>query len=60
MLGEEPVEGAMRVIYEDPGQREEKRRLMSLFEGQAGGRDALGSAEKGRGLVRRSTRIAGF
>jgi DNA replication regulator DPB11 len=52
-------------MYEDPGQRDEKKRLMSLFEtqthsaddGQAGVRNG---STKGLAAVRRSTRMAGF
>lgn len=57
------VEESMRVTYEDPGQRDEKKRLMSLFESQSEeGRASRGSAKKGKASVktRRSTRIAGF
>jgi len=64
-----PYEESMRVTYEDPGQRDEKRRLMSLFEiqtpegaegGEVGkeGRGRKGSASAT--VVRRSTRMAGF
>lgn len=55
-------EESMRVTYEDPGQREEKRRLMSLFETQGEESRGAGRKEgrKGPALVRRSTRVAGF
>ena len=52
-------------MYEDPGQRDEKKRLMSLFETKTQGGDD-GHAEerkvgkKGPTVVRRSTRMAGF
>jgi len=42
-----------RVTYEDPRQREEKQRLVSILGGKEGG------APKPRGK-RRSTRLAGF
>ncbi|KII84392.1 hypothetical protein PLICRDRAFT_179634 [Plicaturopsis crispa FD-325 SS-3] len=65
---------SMRVMYEDPGQRDEKERLMNLFGGAGEVRKSLrqDKSEKdgkggGRrsdngsgGLIRRSTRIAGF
>lgn len=49
----------MRVTYEDPGQRDEKKRLMSLFgsqddEGKNGKKPNRGKAS------RKSSRIAGF
>jgi DNA replication regulator DPB11 len=52
-------------MYEDPGQRDERKRLMSLFETQTqGGGDGRGvgkkSGRKGPPAVRRSTRVAGF
>ena len=53
---------SMRVMYEDPGQRDEKKRLINLLKIQAGGEeDPLGSSggfEKR--TRRRSVRIAGF
>ncbi|KAF9483199.1 hypothetical protein BDN70DRAFT_874071 [Pholiota conissans] len=48
-------EESMRVMYEDPGQRDEKRRLMSLLKNQSGSEE-----ESRSGSRRRSTRIAGF
>lgn len=53
------VEESMRVTYEDPGQRDEKKRLMSLFgsqddEGKNGKKPNRGKAS------RKSSRIAGF
>ena len=55
-------ESSMRVMYEDPGQRDEKKRLMNLLKNQAGGEEdqlvgSSGGFEKRR---RRSVRIAGF
>jgi DNA replication regulator DPB11 len=51
----------MRVMYEDPGQRDEKKRLMNLLKNQAGGEeDALGSSSAFEKRARRSMRIAGF
>ena len=63
-----PYEESMRVTYEDPGQRDEKRRLMSLFETQTpeGAEGEVGKEGRGRKgsasatVVRRSTRMAGF
>lgn len=62
------AEESMRVLYEDPGQRDEKKRLMSLFESQPqvgeaekGVAGVKGGGKKSRGKsVRRSQRIAGF
>lgn len=55
-------ESSMRVMYEDPGQRDEKKRLMNLLKNQAGGEeDPLVSSNSGFGKrTRRSVRIAGF
>lgn len=55
-------EESMRVRYEDPGERDERKRLMSLFESQTPDGERLGKkmGRKGPGLVRRSTRMAGF
>jgi DNA replication regulator DPB11 len=56
-------EESMRVMYEDPGQRDEKKRLLNLLKNQAGGgeEDSLGSSSGGFGKrTRRSMRIAGF
>ena len=54
-------ESSMRVMYEDPGQREEKKRLMNLLKNQAGGEeDALVSSGGFGKRTRRSVRIAGF
>ena len=57
--GGKSQEESMRVMYEDPGQRDERKRLMSLLKNQAGGEeDSLGSGFEKR--ARRSMRIAGF
>lgn len=54
-------ESSMRVMYEDPGQRDEKKRLMTLLKNQGGGEeDALGSSSGFEKRARRSMRIAGF
>jgi DNA replication regulator DPB11 len=55
-------EESMRVMYEDPGQRDEKKRLMSLLKNQGGGdEDSLGfSSSEFEKRARRSTRLAGF
>jgi hypothetical protein len=56
-------ESSMRVMYEDPGQRDEKKRLMNLLKNQAGGEeDSLAGSSGGFGKKtrRRSVRIAGF
>jgi DNA replication regulator DPB11 len=45
----------MRVMYEDPDQRDEKKRLMNLLKNQA--EDELPVPS---GRTRRSTRMAGF
>jgi DNA replication regulator DPB11 len=50
----------MRVMYEDPGQREEKKRLMNLLKNQAGGEEDPLVSGAGFGKRRRSVRIAGF
>lgn len=54
-------ENSMRVMYEDPGQRDEKKRLMNLLKNQAGGEeDPLVGSSNGFGKRRRSVRIAQF
>jgi DNA replication regulator DPB11 len=63
--GGRSYEESMRVMYEDPGQLEEKKRLMSLFETQTqSGDDSRTGGRKGGKkaptAVRRSTRMAGF
>jgi hypothetical protein len=55
----------MRVVYEDPGERHEKERLLSLFETQTLTDDVKRAApkreKKGRAAgPRRSARMAGF
>ncbi|KAF9459055.1 hypothetical protein BDZ94DRAFT_1300839 [Collybia nuda] len=64
-IDEAPVEESMRVRYEDPGQQNEKKRLLNLLRGSTislsdggadGGEDKGGKATRSR----RSTRIAGF
>jgi len=45
-------------MYEDPGQREEKNRLMSLFESQS--LDGADGKMSRRERLRRSVRMAGF
>jgi len=52
-------------MYEDPGQLEEKKRLMSLFETQTQSEDdsrdgGRKGSKKRPTAVRRSTRMAGF
>jgi DNA replication regulator DPB11 len=56
------AEESMRVTYEDPGERDEKKRLMSLLESQSETDPTAktGGRKKGKGLVRRSLRVAGF
>ena len=58
----ELAEDSMRVTYEDPGERDEKKRLMSLLESQSETDSTArsGGRKKGKGLVRRSLRVAGF
>lgn len=54
-------EESVRVMYEDPGQRDEKKRLMNLLKSQAD--DVLpgsGKGAKSLGRTRKSARIAGF
>ena len=55
-------ESSMRVMYEDPGQRDEKKRLMNLLKNQAGGEEDLLGSSSGvfDKRTRRSVRIAGF
>lgn len=51
----------MRVMYEDPGQRDEKRRLMSLLKSQSGGEEEAGSKSGSiSSRTRKSARVAGF
>ena len=65
----EDRQSSLRVIYEDPGQRAEKKKLIALFDGPgcgngigAGMEQDLARADRGGGtapkkrLVRRSTR----
>ena len=52
---DEQVEESMRVMYEDPDQRDEKKRLLNLLKSQA--EDELPVPS---GRTRRSTRMAGF
>lgn len=66
----EEGQSGLRVVYEDPGQRAEKRKLIALFEGPGAG-DGKGAendlpiingartASKKK-LVRRSTRSSGI
>lgn len=51
-------EESMRVTYVDPGQRDERKRLMSLLKGD--NVPELGEGLKASSLRRRSSRIAGF
>ena len=53
-------ESSMRVMYEDPGQRDEKKRLMNLLKAGGGEEDPLVGSSGGFGKRRRSVRIAGF
>ncbi len=50
----------MRVMYEDPGQRDEKKRIMNLLKGTAGEEDAAATPSLSGSRSRRGTRIAGF
>ncbi|KAF8151040.1 hypothetical protein B0H34DRAFT_160966 [Crassisporium funariophilum] len=50
---------SVRVMYEDPGQRDEKKRLMSLLKGGSQSQSQQGQGQS-EGRTRRSTRIAGF
>lgn len=65
LVGEgQSFEESMRVMYEDPGQLEEKEKLMKLLESQTQG-EGHGSAgkrvtKKGVPGVRRSTRMAAY
>ena len=59
--GKMEEESSMRVMYEDPGQRDEKKRLINLLKNQGGGEeDSLGSSGGFEKRTRRSMRIAGF
>ena len=53
-------EEGLRVVYEDPRQRDEKKRLMTLLGSVPPDKEMEQPATKKVGLVRRSTRIAGF
>ena len=53
-------ESSMRVMYEDPGQRDEKKRIMSLLKGTAGEEDAAATPSLSGSRPRRGARIAGF
>lgn len=51
----------MRVMYEDPGQRDEKRRLMNLLKSSTPPETVNGESNGSvSARTRRSTRIAGF
>lgn len=61
----ESQQESVRVMYEDPGQRDEKRRLMNLLKGKAseGEPETLSMLSGLRSIerpTRRSTRIPGF
>ncbi|KZP22630.1 hypothetical protein FIBSPDRAFT_787042 [Athelia psychrophila] len=55
-------EESMQVRYEDPGERDERERLLSIFESQTVTEEIRGkrSGRKGQLPARRSTRMAGF
>lgn len=58
-------EESMQVRYEDPGERDERERLLSIFESQSlvaedGRGKRGGGGRKGPAAARRSTRMAGF
>lgn len=56
-------EESMRVMYEDPGQLEEKEKLIKLLESQTQdeGRNPAGKIKRGIiSGVRRSTRMAAY
>lgn len=64
-IDDAPAEESMRVRYEDPGQQNEKKRLMNLLKKStiSQGSTASGESEEKGGKAtrsRRSTRIAGF
>jgi hypothetical protein len=48
----ESQQDSIRVMYEDPGQRDEKMRLMNILKGK--------SSQNGDRLSRKSQRIPGF
>lgn len=53
----------IRITYEDPGQREERRRLMGLMKAKGGGKDEVAvpmDSNPREMRTRRSSRIAGF
>ena len=61
--GKSQQEESMRIMYEDPAQQEEKRRLMRLLKGQNVDEESTGTSMTLSGSerrTRRSTRIAGF
>ncbi|KAF8512497.1 hypothetical protein JB92DRAFT_2928157 [Gautieria morchelliformis] len=68
----EEVQSSLRVIYEDPGQRAEKRKLIALFDGPESGDDRGAGKKKilphtdggartvpKKTMIRRSTRSSG-
>ena len=57
-----PADESMRVMYEDPGERDEKKRLMSLLGNhvEVEQREVGTGVGRKRPLVRRSVRVAGF
>ena len=53
-------EESMRVMYEDPGQLEEKEKLIKLLESQTQGEGRNPKIKRGISGVRRSTRMAAY
>lgn len=53
-------EQSMRVMYEDPGQLEERKRLLGMFESQTLDEHSGHGGKRAKVFTRRSTRIAGF
>ena len=51
---------SMRVMYEDPGQMDERNRLMNLFGSQRTQDEGIDGRKSKQRSVRRSSRVAGF
>lgn len=56
------TEESVRVTYEDPGQMDERKRLMNLLKSEVDSQDVQIIDERavGQSRIRRSTRVAGF
>jgi DNA replication regulator DPB11 len=51
---------SMRVMYEDPGQMDQRKRLMNIFGSQRTQDEGVDVRKSKQRSVRRSSRVAGF